>query len=426
MYLFSNALDKNSLGDVFMNVKMFQMGCGESILMHDDNEYLLIDFGSHPNKKSLTAYFNNTLTYLQSNYYKLNGSAMISHFHEDHINGFLYLINNSTIKFQTVYIPHIFTTEEHINLIDYMLMDYYLKNRMVPKSNGSMSFLSLLKSMINTQKGYTLLKRTDTFKLCDSINEVLWPIPQELLDDDFIIGDPAVNDIPLPVYVVKRIFEISERICNLVIQNNGRELSQYFTREITEFEEEINNIDDFLFGDNNEYIQLCNGTYISKDDYKNNFFNYKIVSKYINYLNKKLKVKDNETSIVFQTNNTNYKDYLFTGDITYSHINKIIMNIDGTLQLKNNFFAVKAPHHGTKSHYSLDLLNHTNPQIVFISNGEGGHAGPICSEYSNSTKFRLICTNDQSSTKKCNGGPCIGAFCPIKVCIPSLDYFDII
>lgn len=399
-----------------MEVKMFQMGCGESIIMSDDKNALLIDYGSQSANK--INYFCYVINELNKNKNK-NLKALVSHFHEDHISGFIDLIKSSSIRFDNVYIPHIFTTNIHFNLIDYMLMDHYLQNR---KKRG-LPLLDLFKGLCKKHSSYMLLKRGVTFIAGGCENYVLWPEPE--IKKPIIIGDGFDNDvigiydIPIPTIVMRSIFTISDRICGLFTEFNTQELNDNISL-VYEIEKEIEN----LFATdiaNKDFIQLFSGTYIKRSDY-DKIRELQTVKNYFSSLKRTFKVNDDAVSIVFQTDKINNERFLFTGDITTAKLKKIINNKD----LKSDFFAVKAPHHGThRNHYLADLYSHTNPKIVFISNGKGGHAGKISSEYSKNTNYRLICTNTVNNKKKCDENPCKNAICPLKTKMANTYAFKI-
>lgn len=99
-----------------MKVQMFQMYCGESILVSNDDSCLLIDCGSHSSDISLFDNVINTLCHFR------HKEAMITHFHDDHFNGFMYItdpVRTRVVSFDNVYIPHIFTVGLHYNVIGY-------------------------------------------------------------------------------------------------------------------------------------------------------------------------------------------------------------------------------------------------------------------------------------------------------------------
>jgi beta-lactamase superfamily II metal-dependent hydrolase len=396
-----------------MNVKMYQMGCGESILMEHDNELLMIDFGSQDWRNRRNHY-----NYVESKLSNCKMDALITHFHEDHISGFINLMKNRIISFNTIYIPHVFTVGSHFNLIDYMLMDYYLQNK---KTKG-LPLLSLIKAICNNNGKYTLLKRGECFNVGGCINEVLWPIPNVI---DRYLKEKNDYDIPIPISVMNKIMEISDEICEFFTEHNSVEINDYI-QLLNQFEYQITELlETKIIKQDGKYIGLLNGTYIARTDYEN-YRNNINVHKFISSLKKKLKINNNAFSIVFQTDKVNDRRYLFTGDVTPKNINLIINNDDKTVTLKSDFFAVKAPHHGTKSHYVPNLYTYTDPEVVFISNGKGGHAGRIDSEYSKSKKYRLICTNTVNMNKKCDEKPCSKSLCPLHTKLANINEFDII
>ena len=106
-------------------------------------------------------------------------------------------------------------------------------------------------------------------------------------------------------------------------------------------------------------------------------------------------VNDHTYCIVFQIHSaSDDRNYLFTGDVLKKHLTKICN--DKKLPLYPNFYAVKAPHHGTPEYYCSDLFqNNAKIKIekVFISHGQGyGNYGKISVEYIKEP-YKMICTN---------------------------------
>ena len=83
---------------------MFQMGFGESILLHKGDTCLLVDCGSESSCRE--EYFDNVFRELKK-YEKR--SLMISHFHADHMNGIKPLSDHFSKGFEKVYVPNIFS-----------------------------------------------------------------------------------------------------------------------------------------------------------------------------------------------------------------------------------------------------------------------------------------------------------------------------
>lgn len=86
---------------------MFNVDFGESIIMSDNlnRDNLLIDYGSE---------LDTNIDYIENKIYAIkseNGNidAMMTHFHEDHINGFINLSLKNPKFFNKIYIPNVFS-----------------------------------------------------------------------------------------------------------------------------------------------------------------------------------------------------------------------------------------------------------------------------------------------------------------------------
>lgn len=394
-------MDNEQKGIFAMKVKMFQVECGESILMHCDTECLLVDCGSRSCMSTAQPLFDNVKKECAK--YPIK-QALITHFHEDHINGFMYITDaNKTnhIKFSRVYIPYIFTAGQHWNLIDYKLIEHYLSQKMTGRSKN-FSLLDLLNRMVGTKSRITILERGSHFSSCNSVNDVLWPKLQNLVNLGF------GRDIKkyFPKKFRKRVFAISNKICKLYRKAADSEQYDAILVAIENIEKQISALINYDFEHNRD-----------SDEFK----------AFYKRLKNRLRIDDNNTSIVFQTNID--RNYLFTGDIGKNYLKDIVTNAyqDG-INIHNSFFAVKAPHHGTVTHYLPELFDakssSISKKIVFISNGKAKSTGIVYEEYpknANKKKYKLICTNrDSLKCKNVNthGNKnriiCSNGKCPLK------------
>lgn len=392
---------------LFLKVKMLKMGFGECIVVEGNStNCLMIDCGSLESAQNSNSYFASAVHTIKS--YN-NSEAMITHFHEDHINGFKYMIdskNNCGIKFKQVYIPHIFTVGCRYNLIDYMLMYHYLENRKNKKNNFSL--LDLLRGMVQNYIPFRLLKRGDAFNSCGSDNLVLWPQPMVVYPEKK--QDELKAKLSLPESAVNEIFSISDEICRLFLRcaaDGDRNYSnERILEEIDDLNKRINSIDEKIKdSESGDYTLYCNG-FSFPTDQLSNFDDLIIVKDFKRRLSQAIKDKDNSTSIVFQTNI--HEDYLFTGDVPASILKKIITNAyhDGIV-VHDRFFAIKAPHHGTTKHYCKKLFDDNliiRKELVFISCGNGGKGSYKISSSYFSNNHRLVCTNDTYT--KCDSRIC--------------------
>lgn len=72
-------------------------------------------------------------------------------------------------------------------------------------------------------------------------------------------------------------------------------------------------------------------------------------------------------SIVFQNARDGEWNLLFPGDVPKEYMEQIARNFDGKLPLYEHYWCMKAPHHGTHSHY-FDFRSYS-PENLLISNG---------------------------------------------------------
>lgn len=399
---------KNNIiqGEVLMEVKMFQMEFGESILLSEENGCLLVDCGSKMPPKISKTYYQNVERKLR--HHKYNGhklKALITHFHEDHYDGFMYLFNSSSIRFDNVFIPHIFTADKYINVnnhslnvVDYLLMRHYLQNRII-RRRTSFSLLDLLTGIIKNKTSFTLLKRGDTFNICDQNKKahVLWPSPQ-ILSFDIENLKPFML---IPVEIVNQLFQISNDISILFIENENTtfdSLNAELEYRIGDLQQRIDRLtygqfdDELIHISDDRPCEMYNGSYYGIKNI-NDLFKRKEIKLFFDKLNKRF--DDHRYCIVFQVQDME-NNYLFTGDAWNKDLKKIVTNYDNMLPLYDNYYAVKAPHHGTKNkHYCKELFDSRNITIkkVFISNGDGNKRyGQISKEYTNKS-FIVICTN---------------------------------
>ena len=95
-----------------MRVNMYNMEFGDCFLICDENENLLVDFGSDNSHCDISA--------VASHIKAINGdkelSCLISHFHEDHISGFL----QSSLVAKDIYIPDIIAMSKTVGKLSFL------------------------------------------------------------------------------------------------------------------------------------------------------------------------------------------------------------------------------------------------------------------------------------------------------------------
>lgn len=373
---------------------------GDCIILKDtsDNTNLLVDFGIHPcsvtpknysmRYKSRTRSIANDLV---KRYPQKSLSLLITHFHEDHINGLIYMLNNQIQNpnyiglFENVYIANIWHNPFAVasNLLEIMILAAELKNSGLPSTSASL--LDLLDFLQDYSRKITLLSKGVKFENNKYI--ALWPI----LEEDKDSRAKLKEEFGFPDDLTEDLLELAEMICVFVVRivNDNEIYEVKYIKdnrnhfELEEIKAKYNTISENLTNhfNNNETKDLC----------KNNLNNYK-----------------HKYNIVFQNTENCAENVLFTGDSEQTHMNKIANATDIPLHQQYKF--IKIPHHGTDNHY-FDFSSYS-PKNVIITNGKINKPTSymISKKYSTLNSF-FICAN---SNFCCNCTPCCsksGALC---------------
>lgn len=353
-----------------MDVTMFQMDFGESIMLNEGNgACLLVDCGSKSDIARCKTLFQHAENEVMQYSHK---EAMISHFHDDHYKGF----RNFNHVFDCVYIPHIFTVNQHPNMVDYLLMRDYLRKRTHGSGIKHITLLQLLEDIMRIGNRFKLLQRGDEFYFGENRAEVLWPCPKSINQDPQLAEAFEI----LPKELRDLIYQVSDTICAIVVKYADAPLGEYGAYPmLADIRTRLN-------------ILMQYNTPLGENDAK------KILDK-IHWDFPKT-INDHKYCLVFQIASAHDShNYLFTGDIKIECLREIVQNEDGLQPIWTKFYAVKAPHHGTPGYYCSELFQSDTIKIekVFISHGKGyGNYGKIASDYIDDSirkLYSLICTN---------------------------------
>lgn len=359
-----------------MDIKLFKMDFGESLLITQNNEEcLLVDCGSEGTKKlKFFQAVENEIQFINSR------KALLTHFHEDHINGFIDITTRNIGWFDTVYIPYIFTVGNHPNAVDFALIQYILE-RYTCAGSRKLSVWDLLKLLVKSDKSIKLLQREkDAFQLFGKNVNVLWPVPNMLVDEK--LWNSVKKELPILNEYENQIFSVSDQI----------------SREYLSLEESRGDYTDSegieSIGNQLDEIDLIFGSQLPERETQN--------------IIRKLRQKANETSIVCQIDAG--KPTLLTGDITSKIMKGIAENkYAPSIPLFDYYYAIKAPHHGTQTHY-FNFGPFTRWEKLLISNGvtRKKKRGKITCQYNlKSRNYAIICTNDAPWRCECFGS-CVG------------------
>lgn len=396
-----------------MHIRMYNVGFGDCFLLCDENENLLVDFGSDSPQVNLNSISDNIVNSSD----KKDLSILMTHFHTDHLNGFWDTPLSSEIEVKNIYIPDIFAMNETAGKLSFLqlhVLGDIFESVTLQKRPVKITLYTLLSWLTKLKSNIILLKRGDNFNIDSKEYQVLWPS----------FGDMEIHK-KVENAVIKTLSDIN------LIDINLKELMSQSDSKI-----KLGVIDSFIDTLLDGYRVLLNSP---EGDLKETLprieNSYKIMSNFINntLVNlsnasideikarvSSIRHQGNRLSIVFQDRPIKqYSKLLMTGDITSSDLNKIIQNKKITpcgFLLSKKFNAIKAPHHATDSHFTNQL-----PECKTILSSNGTPAprhknwgmisyqyGSFYGSHKNSVMF---CTNlrcelkNLPGTSKCNNCP---------------------
>lgn len=363
-----------------MHINMYNVQFGDCFLLCDKNENLLVDFGSDNPKCDLTAI---------SNHIKVESgdkplSVLISHFHEDHINGFLKSSFNAT----NIYLPDIIAMKKSIRKLSFLQMEILadiFKWIPVRKSNKLVITLyDLLLKLCDEYSTVHFLQRGSSFNVSEREYQVLWPdfsklsihgrvekkILKVLKKLGFISDEQRIEDVPsirgeiidqvfvdgvsrelgFPIKILDPFIDIIvegyETLANMW-QSNQPPNTQQLQVAYNNLQADLTNTLDAVFG--NDEIE----TGLLRD---------------LSDLHSSIHKQANKYSIVFHdTPQNGVSSILMTGDVTSPEFDKLLDNrVYVAPQISLEYNIIKAPHHATDTHFTPKLpISH----IIMASNG---------------------------------------------------------
>lgn len=153
-----------------LQMSVFNMEFGESILLKKNTDALLGDCGSKSNRKVMIDVIGNKIGSPK----KL--AFMLTHFHDDHFKYFTEVATQNR-KADILYLPWLsFRKKTYVVLFDVALCLYLLYT----KKDLNVSFLlfnhkKYIVQWVKTSGWVRALEQGDIFDLNDTIMEVLWP-----------------------------------------------------------------------------------------------------------------------------------------------------------------------------------------------------------------------------------------------------------
>lgn len=330
------------------NITFFNMNFGDSFLIKDCQNSLLVDCGSKNQNKLRKSYMVN-LIYNEMKFF--NNDLLITHYHFDHLSAILDLSNNG-IKFNNIYVRCLDTKcfsfdfySAFTELLSYVIRshdyDTFLK-WINPKGLINLLFKSGKVRGVNSVSNKKIY-------IGGSVANVLWPSPSKInykdLDkiankiDLILFGDDSNDDsFELIKIRIRKIYRYYKTIYERLIDNeNG--VSQ----------EELNAV-------------LRNIDFVDNDITEKDVETFIKTVKIPGYLVGKLSDLENHLSIVFEIDSK----LLMCGDADNDALSKAVLCFANNHNLNvlktDEFDIIKVPHHGTSNYF----YNFKNQKAVYL------------------------------------------------------------
>lgn len=338
------------------SVRCYNAYFGDCYAITDDEDKLVVDFGIQKFSKildgitiddQLEAITNDLIMYYS------NSEMLITHFHYDHICGFVRMVDMSSGRgiFNKIYIPNVWGFPKVVatNLMESIIASYlYDKEKLVRYSAGNTSLLELINHLVkNGVRNVYNLKRGDKFFKNKYIT---------LLPDDDILSKINGEYKDIRSQLEKLIDDIFSSI-ETDEENTTNPISGYLD-DLEDFAEQIAQIFDSESINLDENQDAIENIYNNYSAFEKEFLNYLAGINTKDFLDalgkilKRLNKRGNRISIVFQNIDDN-ENILFTGDAERTDLNRILglSPSKPELKFKKEYKYLKLPHHGTERHY---------------------------------------------------------------------------
>lgn len=355
-----------------MKIRMFNCYFGDCFRIENNNgDSLYVDFGIHAN--SLTS------SRRQKIYKAIIGQMMngqddflLTHYHEDHYSGAVYMMRNKLNQFRNVYIPDIWEINGSIYAIQLTLLRGLIVKSVLQRN---LSLIQFLKNICYSSGKIYFVKRGT---IIQNKYITLWP-------DENYIGKRAEGK--LASYeegeMWERLVSISVRLQKVVIEAKNQDRREDRLLLMPEFDR-------------------------LETDYRN------LAEEFKNKINRTYKLGQfgNEISIIFQNKYIEDRNILFTGDMNGKENWKFIeTNKDGKAKMHGKYDVLKIPHHGTKSCYHSFLSRSNSNTIFLIPSGKISRSSSwhIASAYTNDIALlhcAVVCSDNNACETKSLFGSC--------------------
>lgn len=343
-----------------MNIRMYDCGFGDCFRLRNENENdLYVDFGIHSNSMqgNHDAYYDRIINDMNKKV-----DFLLTHYHDDHYAGAVYMSENTDKRFTNVYVPDIWNINGSVELVFLYLLRGILTKTVIRKNLTLFDFLKA----ICTCDGYIhFIKRNS---IIQNNYIALWP------SEDYMKSkvENKINDALFEDNKNGELMVIAKRLVRTVVRLSdtyGKEGRTQIINDLEDMSREYDTLSQNYSPDKNLQYRLTNF--------------------------------GNGISVVFQNKFVKDRGVLFTGDVRKEVWTFVEKNKDGKIEMHEKYNVIKIPHHGTKPYYHSFVNYLDKNAYLLIPNGEinRNNSWYISSKYSvdaNKIGCKVICANNQA------------------------------
>lgn len=371
---------------IAMKIRMYECGFGDCFRLREENQVdLYVDFGIHASSWPIydrIKRFKHIIGDMEK-----EKDFLLTHYHDDHFNGAIYMAAHTLHRFRDVYISDVWNMPGSVYVTSLTLLRGIFTNSVV---FGQNTIIDFLKTICTGRSRIHFISRGVRFQNDQYI--ALWPEKQYAAKKAQKMFEQLQGELDREN--LERIERIANRLNKLVVAlaNDSNGSIQEYIVQFNELGEEyfaVQRAFDESYGDNYDKIQY------------------------------KLTKFGNEISIVFQNYQAD-RNVLFTGDFgkkkNWSFIEN---NMDTLVKMHSYYEVIKIPHHGTKSYYHSFRKRIDAASTLMIPNGYISRNWYVDSRYNTDSvavKNRTVCAHNKS---------CSGPACPQCRCIFPYLHLDV-
>lgn len=382
-------------------MEMHQVGFGECVVLGGrKKEILMIDCGSLQGRLDDGTLFSDYTRQISERYGRAKQRTfLLTHFHKDHYGGLPLLLEQNPRYFGQIFLPNCPLNEKGVPLLLELaiLIDCFVpKQTLTSRMNaGALRVFDKIGKLAGTEVIYTL-KAGDSFVFDGVTYDVLWPPRDRYPFDSACVGVSQEINAILQTQSHQRIqafLELKEELCAAYV----RCMDAFAMQTDADQQERLDCIEDIclLIQDLDAMIPALHLLPVAQT-----------IADLLCGQRCNMAYSDavNGASLIFHNRSDgvlSYDDLLMTGDANPAAMNAIAP------QLRENYYIVKAPHHGTRSGWwpGLETMGISH---ILISNGAKGKGGRVDARYPALNALRH-CTSS-AACEFCQKNSCCNRF----------------